>query len=199
MWFYEGNKMIERTLVLLKPDAVQRHIIGEIISRFEKTTLKIVGMKLVHAGEDLANQHYADDEEWYLSVGKKAKAGYEKLGKTCEESEREIGVKIREQLKSYLSMSPTIAIVLEGHKAIDKVRTLAGNTAPLFAAPGTIRGDYSIDSYELADHAKRPIQNLIHASDAPETAEREIKLWFSECELFKYPRVDDALIYRMVE
>lgn len=191
--------MIERTLVLLKPDAVQRHICGEIISRFEKATLKIVGMKLVHANEELANQHYADDEGWYLSVGKKAKAGYAKLGKVNNESEREIGVRIREQLKSYLSMSPTIAIVLEGHSAIDKVRTITGDTAPLFSAPGTIRGDYSIDSYALADHSNRPIQNLIHASDAPATAEREIQLWFSDSELFQYPRVDESLIYRRVE
>ena len=191
--------MIERTLVLLKPDAVQRSICGDIISRFEKATLKIVGMKLVHASEELANQHYADDEEWYMSVGKKAKGGYDKLGKVNNETEREIGVRIRDQLKGYLSMSPTIAIVLEGHGVIEKVRTITGDTAPLFSAPGTIRGDFSIDSYALADKANRPIQNLIHASDTPATAAREIQLWFSDSELFKYPRVDDALIYRMVE
>ncbi|MAG60385.1 nucleoside-diphosphate kinase [archaeon] len=191
--------MIERTLVLLKPDSVQRSICGEIITRFEKATLKIVGMKLVHASEDLVNQHYADDEDWYMSVGKKAKAGYVKLGKTSDETEREIGVRIRNQLKSYLSMSPTIAIVFEGHGAINKVRAITGDTAPLFSAPGTIRGDFSIDSYALADKANRPIQNLIHASDAPETAAREIKLWFSESELYQYPRVDEELIYRMVE
>ncbi len=191
--------MIERTLVLLKPDSVQRSICGELINRFEKATLKIVGMKLVHADEELVNKHYADDEEWYINVGKKAKAGYEKRGKQITETEREIGVRIREQLKEYLSMSPTIAIVFEGHGAIEKVRAITGDTAPLFSAPGTIRGDYSVDSYVLADKANRPIQNLIHASDAPETAAREIKLWFSDSELFKYPRVDENLIYRMVE
>jgi nucleoside-diphosphate kinase len=190
--------MIERTLVLLKPDAVQRGICGEIIARFERTGLKIIGLKMVYADEALAGRHYADDEEWLISVGNKTKSSYEKKGLTVKESAKEIGQRIRRQLMDFISMSPCLALCLEGHGVVEKVRVIVGPTAPLQGAPGTIRGDYSLDSYALADSSGRPIQNLIHASDSVENAEREIKIWFAPKELHPYKRVDEDLIYRKV-
>ncbi len=188
--------MIEKTLVLLKPDAVQRGLIGEIISRFERVSLKIIGMKLVYADKNLAGMHYADDEDWYKSVGEKALASAKSRGVQETRSSKEIGISVRDLLISYLSMSPVLAIVLEGHGAVKLVRKLVGDTNPQSSAPGTIRGDYTIDSYALADVSRRPIQNLIHASGEVHEAEREINLWFNESELHVWKRVDEDLIYR---
>jgi nucleoside-diphosphate kinase len=109
---------------------------------------------------------------------------------------KELGQKVRQMLIEFITMSPTIAIVLEGHDVINKVRTIVGDTAPSRAAPGTIRGDFSFDSYGLADVSGRPIQNLIHASDSPDSAKREIAIWFKKDELHPYQRVDEALLYR---
>ena len=93
-------------------------------------------------------------------------------------------------------MSPIVAIVLEGNEATGKVRTIVGSTNPQDALPGTIRGDFSIDSYQLGDSLKRPIQNLIHASENPKEADREIRIWFNEEELHFFKRIDEDLIYR---
>ena len=188
--------MIEQTLVLLKPDAVQRGLIGEIIARFERPGFKAIGLKMCYATKDIAGKHYADDESWLTSVGEKAKKAAEAKGKKFTESSKDIGQRIRQQLIDFITMSPTVAICLEGHDVINKVRTIVGDTAPNRAAPGTIRGDFAFDSYGLADASGRPIQNLIHASDSPESAKREISIWFKKDELHPYQRVDEALLYR---
>lgn len=188
--------MIDRSLVLLKPDAVQRALVGEILSRFERTGFKIVALKMVHANKDTAGKHYADDEAWLVSVGEKAKKAAESKGQKFAGTPKEAGQRVRNQLIEFITMSPSIAIVLEGHDVIAKVRTLIGDTAPSKAMPGTIRGDYAFDSYGLADVSGRPIQNLIHASDSVESAKREISIWFSEKELCHYQRVDEVLLYR---
>lgn len=186
----------QRTLVLIKPDGVQRGLVGEILSRFERCGLKVVGMKMVYPDEKLAGDHYIADEEWLANVGEKAKAAYKKQGVTVDKTEREIGLTIREQLMQYLVMSPVVAFALEGHNAVAHVRKMVGSTSPGDAAAGTIRGDLSFDTYALADGTKRPIQNLIHASGAVEEAEREIPLWFNDSEIHEWERVDEALLYR---
>ncbi len=191
--------MIERTLVLLKPDAVQRALIGEILSRFERTGFKIIGLKMCYASKDTAGRHYADDQAWLTSVGEKAKKAAESKGAKLSEDPKAIGQRIRQQLIDFITMSPTVAICLEGHDVINKVRTIVGDTAPSKAAPGTIRGDFAFDSYGLADVSGRPIQNLIHASDAIDSAKREIDIWFGKNELHPYQRVDEALLYRKVK
>ena len=188
--------MNERTLVLIKPDGVQRGLIGEIIGRFERCGLKIVGMKMVYASEKLAGDHYIADENWLNTVGEKSKAAYAKRGITIEKENREIGLEIRSQLIEYLMMSPVAAFVIEGFNAVKHVRKLVGSTSPADAAPGTIRGDLSFDHYPLADQKKRPIQNLIHASGEVDEAQREIALWFKDDEIHKWERVDEALLYR---
>jgi len=186
----------ERTLVLLKPDAVQRCLVGEIISRFEKAGFKIIGMKMVYADKEMAGKHYANDEEWLKSVGEKAKKSFAEKGITVKETALEIGKRVRQHLIDFISLSPSVALCIEGHGAIEKIRLMCGSTAPLNAAPGTIRGDYSFDSYGLSDSLGRAIQNLIHASDSKESAEREIKIWFKENELYPYERIDESLLYR---
>ncbi|HUT22406.1 MAG TPA: nucleoside-diphosphate kinase [Candidatus Bipolaricaulota bacterium] len=191
--------MTEKSLVLIKPDGVQRALVGEIISRFERSGLKIIGLKVVRATEDLAGEHYANDEAWMLSVGEKALKAAESRGDKMTETAMEIGRRVRNQLISYLTMSPIVAICVEGHNAVAKIRKLVGATSPQDAEPGTIRGDYSVDSYVLSDKSGRPIQNLIHASGAVDEADREIKVWFKDEELHDWQRVDEALIYRTVE
>ena len=188
--------MIESTLVLLKPDAVQRALIGEILSRFERTGFKVIGLKMCYATKDVAGRHYADDEAWLVSVGEKSKKAAESKGQKVSGSPKELGQKVRQMLIEFITMSPTVAVVLEGHDVINKVRTIIGDTAPSRAAPGTIRGDFSFDSYGLADVSGRPIQNLIHASDSPDSAKREIAIWFMKDEIHPYQRVDEALFYR---
>ncbi|RJQ20221.1 nucleoside-diphosphate kinase [Candidatus Woesearchaeota archaeon] len=188
--------MIERTLVLLKPDAVQRALVGEIVSRFERTGFKVVALKLCYASKETAGQHYADDQAWLKSVGEKTKKSYEAKGISVKDDALTIGNRIRQQLMDFISMSPIVAVVLEGHDVIGKVRIMCGDTAPNKSAPGTIRGDFAFDSYGLADTSGRPIQNLIHASDSVESAKREIAIWFKESEIHPYQRVDEALLYR---
>jgi nucleoside-diphosphate kinase len=191
--------MKEKSLVLVKPDGVQRGLTGEIISRFERCGLKVIGLKMMMASSELAGKHYADDEKWLLSVGEKALAAAEKRGEKMSETAMQIGQRVRKQLMEYLIMSPVVAMCVEGHNAVAKIRKLVGGTNPQDAEPGTIRGDYAIDSFKMADLSGRPIQNLIHASGAVDEAEREVELWFGKDELFEnWQRTDEALIYRKV-
>jgi len=192
------NAAMERTLVLVKPDGVQRALVGEILSRFERPGFKIIGLKMVQPSTTQAGKHYADDETWLKSVGEKTKASYEKKGQRVNDDAMTIGRRIRQQLMDFIAMSPIVALVLEGHGVVDKVRIIVGATAPSAATPGTIRGDYALDSYGLADKSGRPIQNLIHASDSVENAKKEIAVWFKDAELHPYQRVDETLIYRKV-
>jgi nucleoside-diphosphate kinase len=189
------HRLMEKTLVLLKPDAVQRGIAGEIISRFERCGLKIVAMKMVYADKDLTGEHYADDEVWLKSVGEKTLASYEKKGIKLGRTPIEQGQLIRQQLMTFISSSPVIAIVLEGHNAVAHVRKLVGPTAPSDAAPGTIRGDYSFETYQMADTLERPLKNLIHASGAVDEATREIAVWFKPEEIHVWARIDETLFY----
>ncbi|MCD6128516.1 nucleoside-diphosphate kinase [Candidatus Bipolaricaulota bacterium] len=144
---------MERTLVLLKPDAVQRRLVGRIISRFEDKGLKIVGMKLMQVTQELAERHYAEHREKPFFS----------------------------ELVSFITSSPIVAMVVEGPGAIDEVRRLMGKTDPREAAPGTIRGDYGLSI----------TQNLVHGSDSPESAAREIPIFFSEGELLDYSMADE--------
>jgi len=190
---------MEKTLVLIKPDAVQRGLVGDVITRFEKCGLKLVAMKMIYADPELAGKHYAEDEEWMKSVGEKSLKAYEEKGLDLGRTAIEHGRLVRQQLMDFISMSPVVGLVIEGHNAIKQVRKIVGPTNPEEALPGTIRGDYSFDNYELADPSKRPIQNLIHASSDPEEGKREIGLWFDKDEIHVWKRIDEDLIYRKGE
>lgn len=188
---------MERTLVVLKPDAVARGLSGEIISRFEKVGLKIVAMRLVTASDELVEKHYpADREELWVGIGNKTLENYKTLEMDPKKSlgtddAKEIGKMVRVWLMDYLKEGPVLAFVLEGPHAVDLVRKICGHTLPLLSAPGTIRGDYSFDSSYLANSNSRPIKNLMHASGNVEEANYEIPLWFTEKEFHSYERVEE--------
>jgi len=154
--------MIQRTLVLLKPDALDRGICGEILTRFERVGAKLVGLKLLISELDTARRHYTDDLA------------------------RRRGEKVRDRMIQMLISGPIMAICLEGIEIIEVVRKMVGATEPKAAAPGTIRGDFAHVSYKHADEKDIGVFNLIHASDSPENAETEINVWFKPEELVQH-------------
>lgn len=182
--------MIEKSLILIKPDGVQRGLIGKIIARFEDVGLKIVAMKMIQPTEDLAKNHYQLDEQWAKNVFDKTKLAYEKESKPFKyKTHLELGKTIQQWNMNFLQEGPVVALVIEGPHAIELVRKMVGSTEPRQASPGTIRGDFaSVESYALADKKARVLRNLIHASDATATAEREISLWFQKHELHNYKK-----------
>jgi nucleoside-diphosphate kinase len=151
--------MIQRSLVLLKPDALDRGIVGEIVTRFERVGANLVGLKLLVSEKDTAMQHYTDD----LAQRR--------------------GEHVRQLMVTMLTSGPIIAIALEGIEIVEVVRKMIGATEPKSAAPGTIRGDYAHVSYKYADEKKIGVFNLIHASGSPEEAIVEIGVWFKPEEL----------------
>lgn len=176
----------ERTFIAIKPDGIQRHLLGEIVKRFENRGLKLVAAKLIAPTKAQVLEHYPDDEAWYVSLGTRTLAGYKERGIEVNKTPIEIGKMIREQLIDYISDRPVLAMVWEGPHAVELGRKTSGHTNPLKADVGSIRGDYSMESYFLADEMQRAIQNLIHASGSPEEANREIKIWFDEAEILDY-------------
>lgn len=187
---------MEQTLVLIKPDGVQRGLVGEIIGRFEAAGLKLIAMKMVHAGHEDVDKHYALTEDWMKGVFTKAKAKYDAAGEVFPYSDHiAYGTEIKNGLVSYLKSAPIVALVLEGELAVSLIRKLVGSTEPASSAPGTIRGDLSHDSYALSNGQKRPIRNLIHASGTADEAKHEISIWFTDTELYKYEHVNDRVQY----
>jgi nucleoside-diphosphate kinase len=148
--------VIERTLVLIKPDGVQRQLVGRVLTRYEQRGLKIIGLKLVHIDRAMAEAHYAVHRDKPFFAG----------------------------LVAFITTGPLVAVALEGPDAIANVRTINGATRPVQAAPGTIRGDYALET----------AQNLVHASDGPETAVQELALWFRPDELLPYDRDIDRWV-----
>ncbi len=183
---------MERTLVLLKPDAVQRGLVGEIVSRFEKAGLKLVATKMVWPDRELAEKHYPKSrQEFIKGMGHKTLENHEEEGQNVSVifgtgDPHAIGLQLQKWLVDFLVSGPVIAIVLEGINAIKLARDIAGHTIPAKAEQGTIRGDYSDDSAIKANAEKRSIKNLVHASGSQEEANLEIDLWFSKEELHSY-------------
>ena len=163
------NDLIQRSLVVLKPDAVQRGIVGEIITRFERVGLKIVGMKMVMPGEDLYYKHYEDVGQMITRHGEE----------------------IFRYNVAYMMTGPVIAMCLEGVEAIPLVRKIVGPTEPKSADMGTIRGDFAHMSYGYSDVKKMGVPNLVHASATPEEAKKELALWFKDDELYDYSDLNE--------
>lgn len=186
---------MERTLVVLKPDAVQRGIVGDVITRFERVGLKIVGAKMFMPSRKVLDQHYPKDrKEFVKGIGQRTLDGYKEMGLDVREQfgstdALKVGEIIRQWLVVSLSAGPVLALVIEGPHAIEVVRKIVGHTMPQKADPGTVRGDYSFDSAYLGNKNMRPIKNLIHASGNQEEAEFEVSLWFSDSEIFDYETV----------
>lgn len=185
----------QRTLVLIKPDGVQRGLVGEIIRRFERAGLKIVGMKLAWPDAKLAAAHYRTDEAFLLAIGEKAIAGQRQLGIPVTKEPLELGRWVRSMLERYLRVGPVVAMVLQGTNAIANVRQLVGSTDPLLADVGSIRGDLTIDTIQMANYEQRSVRNLMHASSDPAEAQREIGLWFTRRELSDYRTVMDVVLH----
>ncbi len=160
--------MIERTLVLLKPDAVQRGLIGKVLERFENAGMKIVGMRMQWVDKEFARKHYTED-----------------LAKRR-------GEKIRELMVNFLIEGPVVAVALEGVNAIENTRKIVGDTEPRSALPGTIRGDFCHISYQYCNNKGIAVKNVIHASANKAYAENELKLWFNKKELHSYKTVHDV-------
>ncbi|MBN1792826.1 nucleoside-diphosphate kinase [Candidatus Woesearchaeota archaeon] len=181
--------MIERTLVLIKPDGVQRGLVGRILSRFEDAGLKVVGMKLVLADENIAKKHYKDD--LIPIVGGKTKKDWDAAGMKYSETVEELGVMIVNGTRKFLMSGPVVAMVLEGLHAVEIVRKIVGTTGPKDSPPGTIRGDFAHSSLGYASIKKKGAANLIHASGNVREAGPEIELWFKKDELHSYKTVHD--------
>ncbi|GBD28875.1 Nucleoside diphosphate kinase [bacterium HR31] len=190
----------ERTLVLVKPDGVQRGLVGEILARFERAGLKLVALKMVRAPRELLERHYPGDETFLRTIGGKTKEAFEAYGldvreRMGTEDPVEVGRRVREWLVDFMGSGPVVAAVVEGVHAVSAVRKLVGQTLPVFADPGTIRGDWSTDSPTLANLEQRPVRNLVHASGTLEEAEYEVRLWFREDEIHAYRRADEAALF----
>lgn len=190
----------ERTFVILKPDSVQRGLIGNIVQKFEKIGLKIIGMKMLLASKEQALKHYNKDEAWLIEKGEKNVIANRKLlGLPIEKSAKEYGEDILNGLVNYLTCSPVVVMVLEGNSAQAVVKRLVGGTEPAKADTGTIRGDYTLDTYYLADaDGGRAVRNLIHCTDpadGEDAAEREISVWFEEHELIKWRSIQEKMLY----
>jgi nucleoside-diphosphate kinase len=190
--------MIERSLVLMKPDAVKRGIVGEILHRFERVGLKVVGAKLIQASDDMAEKHYPTTKEWYEKVGNNTILDCQKYGIDLVKSMGttdpiEIGKLVKKWNKDFLTSGPVLAIVLEGMHAVERIRSLVGPTVPALAPAGTIRGDFSLESAISANRRSRAIYNLIHASGTVDEAKEEIDLWFRPEELLTYKRTHEDL------
>ncbi len=186
---------MERTLIIIKPDAIERGIVGDIIHRFEKVGLKIVGLKMFKPDKKLLDTHYPIDRTDFIEgMGNKTLDNYKELGMNPHDffgtdDAHTIGMEIQKWLVDFMTSGPVVAMVLEGPHAIEVVRKIRGHTLPLKAQPGTITGDYSFDSSSLANNDMRPIRNLVHASGNAEEAEFEVNLWFKKDELFEYDTI----------
>lgn len=188
--------MTEQTLILVKPDGVARSLIGTILERFERAGLKIVALKMLRPTQDQADRHYALTEEWMHGVFDKAKAKYEAEGRPFPYSDhRAYGKYIKDGLVEFLASAPVVAAVLEGEQAVGQVRKLAGATEPASAVPGTIRGDFSPDTYLLSNSQDRPLRNLVHASGTAAEAKTEIAVWFEQAEIQKVEAANDPVLY----
>lgn len=181
----------ERTLLLIKPDAVRRGLVGKILQRVEDTGLAIVALQLRHVSREFASGHYATTDAQHNQMGGKLLAGFTEAGVDVQhqfgtEDQVALGRMISDWNLTYLSSGPVVAAVIDGYHAVKKVRALCGSTMPLAAAPGTIRGDFASVSALVAGSQQAAVRNLVHASDNeldPAEPEREIEYWFGEGKL----------------
>lgn len=185
----------ERSFVIIKPDGVQRSLIGDIISRFERAGLKIVGLKFGMLDSEKIWKHYSKDDVWFTSKGEGIVKSRTEAGLPIEKEAIEYGKDIIRALEKFMTSGPVVSMVLEGNQAVAVVKKLVGGTEPTTSDVGTIRGDYTLDSYDMATIDDRAVRNLIHCSDKVEEANREIELWFSENEMISYRHIRESILY----
>jgi nucleoside-diphosphate kinase len=191
----------QRTFAMIKPDGVARGLVGEIILRLEKAGLKVVAMKMVTATKEQIVAHYPmSDQAWVDRLGDKGLSTFKELELDAVEhlgsdDRSVVGASVAKSLISYMTSGPVVAMVVEGVQAIDMQRKLAGHTLPAKAAVGTIRGDFSVDTPAIANVQGRALHTLFHASETPEEAASEIKLWFTDDEISEYKRVAEDVMF----
>lgn len=193
------ERFIERTALIIKPDGVRRGLVGEVIGRLERMGLKIIGLKMVRPTRDHIHNFYPKDPLWMKRLGEKTLKTYKEYGVNPKKelgmaSADEIGKKVREWIIETWLSGPVVVMAVEGVHAITNVRAMVGDTMPTFAQPGTLRGDFSIDSAVIANLVGRAVKNLVHASETPEEARHEIEHWFAPEELFEYKRADEEVL-----
>lgn len=191
-----ANPKTERTLIIIKPDGIQRSLIGEIIHRYERTGLKLVAAKFLLPSREKVKEHYNLDPTWVQRVGEKTIASYEKKGiKPPSSDPLVLGQNVLKILQDYITEGPVLAMVWQGMHAVGVIRKITGGTEPLTSDVGTIRGDLTIHSYQIADTDGVSVKNLVHASGSPAEADGEIALWFNEEEVIDYHLFNEAILY----
>ncbi len=185
------NSKAENTLLIVKHDGVARGLMGEIITRCEKTGLKLVAMEFMQSTNDMGENHYPRTEKWLRTVGERTLKDYLEKGidpviSMGTDNPIEIGKKVKNWLIEYLAAGPVLAMVWQGPGAVNLVRKIVGDTVPARALMGTIRGDFCLDTPEMANKQERPIYNIVHASGEVAEANEEIALWFGNREVFDY-------------
>lgn len=187
----------EQTLVIIKPDGIQRSLVGEVICRFERIGLKIVGMKMLVPTPEMVEAHYTLDPVWRQTVGEKSINAFKSKGmKPVYDDPQKMAEHILKRLKEYFTSGPVITLVLQGAHAVAIVRKLIGSTEPLSSDVGTIRGDFMLDSYEISEIEGRSIRNIVHASGSVKEAKDEINHWFIDKELHSYNHVQEQVLYK---
>ncbi|MEI8338015.1 MAG: nucleoside-diphosphate kinase [bacterium] len=185
----------ERTFVIVKPDGVQRSLIGEIIKRFEKTGLKIVALKFCVLAEEKIWKHYNKDDAWFEKKGANIVKDRTEHGMVVDKAPIEYGKDIIRALSKFMTSGPVVMMILEGNQSVAVVKKIVGETEPATSDVGTIRGDLTLDSYQISAVDDRAVRNLIHCSDEVENAKTEIALWFEESEIINYRLVSEAILY----
>lgn len=193
----KNHPRFERTLAIIKPDGIQRSLMGEIISRYERIGLKLVGLKMLVPTSEMIEKHYTLDPEWIRLVGeKRIKGATEKDAESIGSDPIKAGKYVLEILVKYMTAGPVIAMVWEGAHAVSIVRKVTGGTEPRTSDVGTIRGDYMVDSYEMSNADGRSLRNLVHASTSVTEANNEIAHWFKPEELFEYRIAQEQILYQ---
>ncbi len=185
----------ERTFVIVKPDGVQRGLIGEIIKRYERTGLKLVGMRFGVADEKKFWEHYNKDDAWYLQKGTRILEDKKTNNLPADKEPMEYGKDIIRQLVKFMTSGPVLMMVWEGNQAAAVIKKITGGTEPSTSDVGTIRGDLTVDSYNIAAVDDRAVRNLIHCSESADEAKREIAIWFTDAEMTEYRLVGEQILY----
>lgn len=185
----------ERTFVIIKPDGIQRGLVGEIIKRYERTGLKLIATRFGILDEKKLWEHYGKDDAWFLRKGTKILEDKKASGQEITKEAIEYGKDIIGQLVKFMTSGPTLMMVWEGNQAAAVIKKITGDTEPSSSDVGTIRGDFTVDSYAIAAVDDRAVRNLIHCSENAEEGKREVALWFSESELLDYRLNGEQILY----
>ncbi len=189
---------MERTLLIIKPDAVKRALIGTIIETFENTGLKLVAAKMVKPEAEVIKKHYPGTSEWITEIGNKTLASFKQTGTDVKkvmgtDDPLKLGTFVYDRLVRYWQEGPIVAMVFEGPNAVTVARKLRGHTIPALAEPGTLHAAFSYDSSELSASLDRVVKTFVHASGTRDEAEREIEYWFGKMKFDSYKREVDSL------